>query len=295
MDCSQLIHQTAAKASTIRGISLPEGRAVNECTVANLRDFIAARGGKISMKKSELVTAVKQYQFIETQAPKTYVDRNPNPNGILYAKIDTSGTRNVGTILEDLKHVVERVDDTGVGGIIHDTHRYYIDGLFDDNYDNISRVAPELKESVIYKEFGHIGSSLHEKNIGDALKRCWYDNETSYHGLAFVPNSNQVIILSKAHASMARDEKTRNMTDDGEAPKKQQYLVIMELTYKQSNEIEDGHSLGIFVQMGRSYCGGCVAGQGACRHRPERLWYQYHHWTEDRLGIDRPGTLGICS
>jgi len=31
-----------------------------------------------------------------------------------------------------------------------------------------------------------------------------------------------------------------------------------------------------------------------CRHRGERLWYQYHHWTDERLGIDRPPTLDVC-
>ena len=47
--------------------------------------------------------------------------------------------------------------------------------------------------------------------------------------------------------------------------------------------------------MTRSYCTACVAGQGACRHRSERLWYQYHHWTPERLGVDGPPTLDSCS
>ena len=66
--------------------------------------------------------------------------------------------------------------------------------------------------------------------------------------------------MTKAHASMARDEKTRGKTDDGEPPKKQEYLVIMELIYRESGEIKDGHSLGIFVKMGRSYFTFCIAG-----------------------------------
>jgi len=112
--------------------------------------------------------------------------------------------------------------------------------------------------------------------------------------MALLPDLGKAFILSKAQVLMARDEKTRNDTDEGEPPEKQQYLVIMELIYKPSDEIEDGHSLGVFVRMGRSYCVRCIAGQGSCRHRSERLWYQYHHWTEDRLGIDRPSTLGVC-
>ncbi|KAL7523543.1 hypothetical protein ACHAXR_001119, partial [Thalassiosira sp. AJA248-18] len=168
------------------------------------------------------------------------------------------------------------------------------EGAFDDKYDNIARVAPELKEGFIYKEFGYIGQSLEQKNIGDALKRTFYENECLYHGIAFVPDSDKVIILTKAHASMARDEKTRKETDDGEPPKKKEYLLIMELNYMKTDEMEHRHGLGVFTTMGRSYCAACVAGQGECRHRPERLWYQYHHWTESRLGIDRPSTLDVC-
>ena len=73
---------------------------------------------------------------------------------------------------------------------------------------------------------------------------------------------------------MAKDEKTRNKSDDGET-KKMEYLLMMELEYAATNEVKDGHSLGIFTKLGRSYCTACVAGQGACRHRPERLWYQF--------------------
>jgi len=31
-----------------------------------------------------------------------------------------------------------------------------------------------------------------------------------------------------------------------------------------------------------------------CRHRGERLWYQYHHWTNEHLGINLPPTLDVC-
>ena len=183
---------------------------------------------------------------------------------------------------------------SGHRSLVHDVHGYYQEGLFDNKYDNIARVAPELKEGFIYNTFSHIGSSIREKNISDALKRCFYENKTSYHGMALLPHLGKAFILSKAQASMKKDEKTRNDTNEGEMPEKQQYLVIMELIYKPSDEIEDGHSLGIFVRMGRLYCAGCIAGQGSCRHRSESLWHQYHHWTEDRLGIDRPSTLGVC-
>ena len=47
--------------------------------------------------------------------------------------------------------------------------------------------------------------------------------------IVFVPNTNKVISLSKAIVSMARNEKTRNQTKEGETPKKKEYLVIMDL------------------------------------------------------------------
>ena len=48
-DCSQLLHLMMANASTIRGVSLPEGKTAKQCHVADLRDFIAARGGNASL------------------------------------------------------------------------------------------------------------------------------------------------------------------------------------------------------------------------------------------------------
>ena len=93
--------------------------------------------------------------------------------------------------------------------------------------------------------------------------------------------SNRAMILCKAQPSMIRDEKTRNNIDkDGHLTKKQEYLLIMEMEYQKSDQIENGHNLGIFSKMLRSYCTKCVAGQGKCRHKSERLWYQYHHWID---------------
>ena len=108
--------------------------------------------------------------------------------------------------------------------------------------------------------------------------------------------SNRAMILCKAQASMIRDEKTRNNTDkDGHLTKKQEYLLIMEMEYQKSDQIENGHNLGIFSKMLRSYCTKFVAGQGNCRRKSEWMWYQYHHWTDERLGIDRPCALDACS
>ncbi|KAL7537896.1 hypothetical protein ACHAXR_008146 [Thalassiosira sp. AJA248-18] len=96
------------------------------------------------------------------------------------------------------------------------------------------------------------------------------------------------------NASMNSDEKAKEKTDNN-MPKKKEYLVILELGYKPTCEMTDCHDLGIFEVLKRSYCTACVAGQADCRHKAERLWYQYHHWTEERLGIDKPPTLDACS
>ena len=297
LERQQLLHRTAEQESEIRGAKLPEGKTVEECKVGDLLDFIAARGGPINITKAEAIPIVKRYQLMEKEARPVLVKRNPNPNGLMYAKIDASGTRQVWEILQDMVQAGSKAEeDEGTYNLIRDTYNYYEQGLFDDTYDNIARIAPELKEGLIYRLFGSIGSNIDCKNIGDAFRRCLYNNDgTSYHGIAFVPNTNKVIILSKAHASMARDEKTRSKTPEYQPPEKQQYLVILEMIYSKTNDIEHKHSLGVFVGMERTYCGACVAGQGMCRHKPEKLWHQFHHWTDDRLGIDRPPTLDACS
>ena len=299
LECAQLINVTTAAVSTIRGANLPPNKAAADCNVSELRDFIAARGGKISGKnKGELIKIVKRYQLIEKEVEPTFVDRNPKPGGILYAKVDTSGTIAIGPMLDNLLETVCRADDvdSGIKSLVKDVHHCYSQGLFDDRYDNISRTAPELKESLIYRNCGVIGSGITQKSIGDALRRCWYGSTgTTYHGIAILPELNKVFLLSKAQASMKRDEKTRKKTPDGEPPKKEEYLVIMELLYKPSDDIKDSHDLGIFTGIGRHYCTNCVAGQGNCRHKAERLWYQLHHWTPERLGIERPSTIDACS
>ena len=96
---------------------------------------------------------------------------------------------------------------------------------------------------------------------------------------------------------MTTDEKTRNQTEDGEAPEKKEYMVLLELDFHPTNMHDTKHSLGIFSTVKRSYCTACVVGsaKASCRHRSERLWFQFHHWTDERLGIDRPPTLDACS
>ena len=83
-----------ADLSHIRGASLPTDKEVHECTVAQLRDYIVARGGNVSDKnKPELVSIAKDYLRMQKEVPVQLVDRNPDPNGRLFAKINTSSTR----------------------------------------------------------------------------------------------------------------------------------------------------------------------------------------------------------
>ena len=86
----------------------------------------------------------------------------------------------------------------------------------------------------------------------------YVQKEADYHPLAFVPDSNKVafvpdsnkvLILSKACASTKTDEKTRNHTSLGEGPKKQEYLVILELTFMKSDNMKGKHNLGLFTQL----------------------------------------------
>ena len=102
-NCNQRILQTAADASTILGVRLPDNRAtIEDCNVQELRNFITARGGKISGRCADLLLSANAYQFIEEQVSKTYVDFNPNPSGSLYLDIKTSSTRSTSDILHDL-------------------------------------------------------------------------------------------------------------------------------------------------------------------------------------------------
>lgn len=296
MDVSQLLHHSAADASTIRGVNLPLSVAAEQCDVPTLRDHIAARGGKISGKKADLVKASKSYIFLESQVSRSYINRQVDKEGSLYVSLNTSGTRSIGVIMAELKSKFETVKDApATKSLIDETCLLMQRGLFDSNYDNIARIAPELKEGLIYKTFGHIGSSRNEKNTGDALARCLYTKEATFHAIAFVPDTDRCIILSKAIASMKTDEKTRNQTDDGEMCKRAEYPVILELRYEATSHLDCTHNLGVFVEVLRSYCAQCVAGAGLCRHKAERLWFQYHHWTDERHGIDMPSTIKACA
>jgi hypothetical protein len=111
LDCSQLLLRSAAEVSTIRGVQLPANKPVDQNGVPVLRDFVAARGGLITMNKPELVKAVKCYQLLEDQVPRNYVDRNPDKNGSKFASINTSSTNSIRSILDELMNKLSAVTD----------------------------------------------------------------------------------------------------------------------------------------------------------------------------------------
>ena len=112
----------------------------------------------------------------------------------------------------------------------------------------MSRVAPELLQNFTCRTFSHIGQSIEEKIIGDVLTRCLYQIETIHHAISFMANTKSVVALSKAHASMNRDEKTRQHAGTVKAQKKY-HVLIMELECKSTNSHKDRHDLGVFTKL----------------------------------------------
>ena len=78
--------------------------------------------------------------------------------------VNSSNTHTVSQMLHDL---VANKDafKPDTQGLFCDTLHHFRNGLFDDSYDNISHVAPDLKPAFIYKTFSHIGMDIKEKNI----------------------------------------------------------------------------------------------------------------------------------
>eukprot|EP00985_Skeletonema_marinoi_P002300 scaffold959_cov156-Skeletonema_marinoi.AAC.1 len=136
-----LLRKTAANESNIRGAKLPENKSPEQCTLQELRDFLIARGGKATITKRNAIPEVKRFLLIEKQSGiMQLVDRNPNPNGLLYADVNTSGKLHVRVILDEmLKKASQTDEDQCSYNLIRDTYQLYEQGLFDDTYDNIAR------------------------------------------------------------------------------------------------------------------------------------------------------------
>ena len=91
----------------------------------------------MTLNKPELVKIAKQYLLLEKQVSRVYVDRNPDPNGRLYAEINTSSTRSIGQIITQLHQKMASCSDASDDlPLIELTHSLYNQGLFDDQYDN---------------------------------------------------------------------------------------------------------------------------------------------------------------
>ena len=100
--------------------------------------------------------------------------------------ISTSSTIHCGDILKELDQKSDTMDhDTRI--LIADVVSLLKNEQFDDSYENISCITPELKPEFIYQCFGHIGMSIEEKNIGDALTRYFLTKDAIYHIIAIVP------------------------------------------------------------------------------------------------------------
>ena len=294
LDVSQLINRTSADVSQIRGATLPKEVIRDNCC-DDLRDFVGAHGGNVTGRKADLEVTASDYQFMEKEVPWPLVDRAPAKTGSLFVKIDTSSTRDVGKILDSILSHCDQFD-SNTKELVELTHQLFNTNQFDSLHDNIAKIAPELKVGLIHRTSSNVGSNIESKNDGGAFARCLHTKSIVFHAMAFVPDKHNVILISKIQASMKKDEKTREKTAEGEAPDYQTYLVINELKFVETNNLTDKHALGVFTEVVRSYCfGDCVAGEGDCIHKMIQLWIQFHHWTDERLGIDRPPTLDNCS
>jgi len=89
---------------------------------------------------------------------------------------------------------------------------------------------------------------------------------------------------------MACDKKNRNHIDEGEMPKKKEYLLLMEL---QKHCCEWAWSQ-YFCQVELFVLHSSCSLQRSRRYHLEQLWYQYYHWSDALLGIDWSHTNLIC-
>ena len=75
----------------------------------------------------------------------------------MFASVSTSFTWPVSDILTELNHKFATMTDASNDrALVTETHRLFLQGEFNERYDNISQVAQELKASFIQRAFGHI-------------------------------------------------------------------------------------------------------------------------------------------
>lgn len=289
-----LLHNSATDKSKLNGLSLPDGKTLDECTVDELKRMVIVRGGSLqgdgkNLTKDKLKRFVKAYLLMERERSKhtVYFDRCGTNNGV-FDKIDTSERRTIGQILTSLKH-----PEAAMLKFFNDVKELYDGGDFEDNFTTIALSAPEMRDDFIQKAFIHVGESETQKNIRMSLQQVMQMKEVIYHAIAESKDGKSLYILSKQRASQKHDEKTRNKTEHGEQAKFAEYLVILQLSVEKTTVRSHGHDLGVFMHVMRSYCASCKAGCGMCYHRAGALHMQHHHWGEGRP-TERPATAGWC-
>ena len=107
---------------------------------------------------------VAQYRFLEEEVLKIYAVQNPNPNSLIHAYTNTSSTRSICAILTELNAKCSTcANTTEFQSLIEDAHSAFNQGLFNNQHDNISKAASELKAELIYKEMTHVRFSIEFK------------------------------------------------------------------------------------------------------------------------------------
>jgi 5'-3' exonuclease len=286
--------------------NLPPHRAtVEECTSAELKAMIGARGGSTvtnlgaSLHKQDLVRITNSYISLEKHCPSLvrYFNREKISSGTFMPSLDTNHNSQVDKILQTLleSQFIHRIEYASLKTEIEAVLGLFIKSKFIADFEKITELSPEIQPNFIYKHMGHIGESLSQKNIGTALQRVLNDRELRYHAVAFCEDKTKFYVISKQRASMSKDAKTRKEVEPGERPKHDEYLIVMVFGVDRTTQEVDGHTLGRLSHIILSYCAACTAGLGGtCIHCSQTMWTQYHHWGEQRH-TPRPVTMAECN
>lgn len=294
-----MFHSSAEDKSNIRGVVLPEGRAsVDDCLKAEVKKMLISRGASVMGKDGkelgvdDLRARLKRFLFVEKERPSQTVYFNRTDSNGIFSKIDTGHKQSIERILRNLARSHAHTN-SGLVEFFSEVESLHTNGRFIDDFDTIAAESPEIDPNTICEEFIHIGHEKRSKSIRNALKRVVEMNDLLYHAVAWREDRRSFFILSKQQASQRHDQKTRTMTGAGERPLRQEYLVMMEMQVQPTDKEKDGHTLGVFVRVRRSYCALCTAGYGLCYHRGMALWTQYNHWGEGRP-TPKPTTISAC-
>jgi len=295
-----LLHNSAVDTNKIKGISLPNNKSsLTECVVPELKAMIVARGGGLTSRdgkaynKDDLILHINAYQLLEEENPTAtvYFDRSETNNGS-FAQIDTSQSRNIPQMLAAL--IKCNSYEPSLNKLFCDVEERYRSDKVVEDFETIALTAPEMPWTFIQEECSHISDDMKQKNCTSSLKKVMEMETRLYHANATADNNKSIFIISKQRASQITDRKTNNKTGVGERPLFAEYLVIMELSFKETTNNSHGHTLGVFTRVRRHFCAICKAGCGFCIHKASCLWMQHLHWGEGRP-TERPSTVGLCS